>query len=235
MRRALRGRLVAALLLAVRLRPGDSAADLVPGPGPGEDRRRHPELRELKDAAGVEDCAPGDGRPVDGGLPDVTLPCLGGGRDVDLSSLRGPLVRQPLGVLVRAVPHGDAGPPGLPRAVRRPGRVLGIDYEDPQTGAAMELRRATGRDLPAARRPAERAPGQGAVPGPDGLPFFALVDADGEVAHRSAGGVDVRRRAGRPGRRAPRGRPVSAATGVELPDWLRPVQDGGRVDHRRTS
>ena len=34
----------------------------------------------------------GCNEPVDGGLPDLTLPCLGGGPDVDLSSLRGPMV-----------------------------------------------------------------------------------------------------------------------------------------------
>ncbi|MDO9455558.1 TlpA disulfide reductase family protein [Nocardioides sp.] len=48
-----------------------------------------PALREQKAAAGIDDCIPGDG---DGKLPALTLPCLGGGPDVDLSSLRGPML-----------------------------------------------------------------------------------------------------------------------------------------------
>jgi thiol-disulfide isomerase/thioredoxin len=49
-----------------------------------------PELRELKAEIGIEDCVPGTA--ADGALPDVTLACLGGGPDVDLASLEGPLV-----------------------------------------------------------------------------------------------------------------------------------------------
>ena len=48
-----------------------------------------PDLRELKAEIGMEDCVPG---PGGGALPEITLPCLGGGTSVDLSSLRGPLV-----------------------------------------------------------------------------------------------------------------------------------------------
>ena len=51
-----------------------------------------PALREVKARIGMDDCVPGEGEAVDGGLPDVTLPCLGGGPDVDLASLRGPMV-----------------------------------------------------------------------------------------------------------------------------------------------
>ena len=49
-----------------------------------------PQLREQKAAAGIEPCEPGTGSG--GELPDLTLPCLGGGSDVDLSTLRGPLL-----------------------------------------------------------------------------------------------------------------------------------------------
>ena len=42
-----------------------------------------PELREVKARIGMEDCEPGTGAPVEGGLPDLTLPCLAGGPDVD--------------------------------------------------------------------------------------------------------------------------------------------------------
>ena len=48
-----------------------------------------PQLRALKADAGVAACRPGSGQ---GQLPELTLPCLGGGRSVDLSTLQGPLV-----------------------------------------------------------------------------------------------------------------------------------------------
>ncbi len=50
-----------------------------------------PALREAKQRIGMEDCVPGDGSPVEGGLPELTLPCLGGGEDVELSALAGHL------------------------------------------------------------------------------------------------------------------------------------------------
>ena len=77
-----------------------------------------PELRELKAEAGIEDCAPG---PGGGALPAVTLACLGGGPAVDLSSLRGPMVINMWQSGLHRLREGDADPPGLPRAPRRPG------------------------------------------------------------------------------------------------------------------
>ncbi len=97
------------------------------------------ELREAKAEAGIEDCVPGDAEPVEGGLPEIVLPCFGGGPDVDLSTLRGPLVvnlwaswcgpcRRELPVLQDFYDqHGEQVP------------VLGVDFQDPATGLAMEL------------------------------------------------------------------------------------------------
>lgn len=96
------------------------------------------ELRDAKAAAGIEDCVPGDAEPVEGGLPEIVLPCFGGGPDVDLSTLRGPLVLNVwaswCGACRREMPvleafyaeHGDRVP------------VLGVDFQDPTTGVAME-------------------------------------------------------------------------------------------------
>lgn len=97
------------------------------------------ELREAKAAAGIEDCVPGEAEPVEGGLPETVLPCFGGGPDVDLSTVRGPLVlnlwaswcgpcRRELPVLQEFHDqHGEQVP------------VLGVDFQDPATGLAMEL------------------------------------------------------------------------------------------------
>lgn len=99
-----------------------------------------PELAKLREAAGIPVCPEADAtaEPVADGLPELTLPCLGGGPDVELSALRGePMVlnvwaswcgpcEQELPVLQRL--HGTG-------AVR----VLGVDIEDPQPDTALEL------------------------------------------------------------------------------------------------
>src|SRR5687767_2173764 len=72
------------------------------GVGPADDPGPWPEapvpssapsldLAAQKKAAGIEDCPTSDDAvPVaDSGLPDVTLGCLGGGREVRLAGLRG--------------------------------------------------------------------------------------------------------------------------------------------------
>ena len=152
-------------------------------PPPGEARIDvdTPQLRQAKAEAGVADCRPGDGSPVEGGLPDVTLPCLGGGTDVDLGGLRGPLVvnlfaswcgpcRDEMPVIERFhQQHGDRV------------AVLGIDYEDPQVDGAMTLVRDTGVTYPLLADPQARLRGAGPFPGRMGLPMFALVDDDGRA------------------------------------------------------
>ena len=169
-----------AVLTTVLLLSGctdDESPDFVPGPGPAKVDVDTPELRQLKKEAGVEDCAPGTGEPVDGGLPSVDLPCLGGGPAVDPATLRGPLVvnlwaswcspcRQEMPVLQSFhEQYGDQVP------------MLGIDYEDPQATAALELVQDTGVTYPLLADPqAEFAL--------RGLPYLALVDEDGRVVHR---------------------------------------------------
>lgn len=139
-----------------------------------------PALREDKEAAGIEDCVPGEGDPVDGGLPTLTLPCFGGGPDVDLSTLRGPLVlnvwaswcgpcRQEMPVLQDFYDqHGDTVP------------VLGVDFQDPNTGLAMQQLAQRGVTYPSV------ADAGGELRGEPlrvtALPLTALIAEDGTVA-----------------------------------------------------
>ena len=171
MRRALAGLAAGVVLTGCTAEP----------PPPGEARIDvdTPQLRQAKADAGVADCRPGDGSPVEGGLPDVTLPCLGGGTAVDLGSLRGPLVvnlfaswcgpcREEMPVIERFhQQHGDRV------------AVLGIDYEDPQVPGAMALVRETGVTYPLLADPQARLQGAGPFPGRMGLPMFAFVDEAG--------------------------------------------------------
>jgi thiol-disulfide isomerase/thioredoxin len=138
-----------------------------------------PELAALRAEAGMEPCGAPERPPVEGGLPEVTLPCLGGGEDVTLSSLRGPLVvnlwaswcgpcREELPYYERL--HEQGGVP-----------VLGIDYQDVLPAEALQLAAETGVTYPSLADPG------GALRGPlrvRGLPLLLLVAEDGTVAYR---------------------------------------------------
>lgn len=155
-----------------------------PIPGPSRVEVDTPELRELKEQAGVEPCVPGRGDEVDGGMPDVTLSCFGGGPDVTLSSLRGPMVvnlwaswcgpcREEMPLLQSFhEQYGDRVP------------LLGINWQDVQATAAMELVVETGVTYPLLADPDALL---GTVDGMPvrGLPGIVLLDGDGRVAYRN--------------------------------------------------
>ncbi|ANH37982.1 Sporulation thiol-disulfide oxidoreductase A precursor [Nocardioides dokdonensis FR1436] len=127
---------------------GGGDGSFVPAPGPARIDVETPALRDMKAEAGIEDCRPGTGAPVEGGLPELELACFGGGPGVDLSALRGPLVlnawfatcapcKRELPVLQDFYEqHGDEVD------------VLGVDYADPITEGAMQLLTRSGVTYP---------------------------------------------------------------------------------------
>lgn len=137
-----------------------------------------PQLRQEKQAAGVEPCRPGTGANE---LPAITLPCFGGGPDVDLSTLEGPLVinvwagwcgpcRKEMPVLEKFhQQYGDRVP------------IIGVDYSDPQVGSAMDLVLETGVTYPLLADPQENLLGVEPFPTMFALPMMVFVGADGSV------------------------------------------------------
>lgn len=140
-----------------------------------------PELRKLKSRTDVAACSPGPGEHVDGGMPAVTLPCLGGGKDVDVSGLRGPMVvnlwaswcppcRKELPLYQRFhEKYGDRVP------------VLGIDYQDTQPGPALELVRDSGVTYPQLADPQSDLSLAEPLPNIVGLPYVILIDRSGAI------------------------------------------------------
>lgn len=145
---------LAAALLAIVAVAGCSSsepASTKPTFGGGAPRTIDPaDLAAAKSQAGIEDCPVADGTPTgDDALPDLTLPCLGGGPAVNLAGLAGtPTVinlwasncapcRKELPLLAKADrEYGDAL------------RIIGIDYKDPAPDAAIELARLSGVTYP---------------------------------------------------------------------------------------
>lgn len=179
MRRAL-----TAVVLAATLLTGCSAVT-PPDDDPKRSRTKvdTPELRRLKQAAQVEPCTPSRAPEVEGGMPEVTLPCLGGGQDVDVSGLRGPMVvnlwaswcgpcRDELPIYQQFhEKYGDQV------------RVVGIDFNDEMPRSALELLDETGATYPQLADINSDLSLQDPLPNFQGLPAIIFIDKDGSVVN----------------------------------------------------
>lgn len=150
-----------------------------------------PALREVKVRIGMEDCVPGDGEPVEGGLPEVTLPCLGGGSEVDLSALRGPLV---INLWQANCTPCEKEMPALEQFHQQYAdrvTILGIDFNDVHPGRALALAEDTGVTYPSLADPGGELMAEDTFAvGRRGMPAFVFVDEDGTVVGQDSGGVD---------------------------------------------
>ena len=149
-----------------------------------------PALRQAKDRIGMQDCEPGTGEPVDGGLPSVTLPCLGGGPAVDLSSLRGPMVinlwQANCGPCRKEMPALQAFHEQYADQVA----VVGIDFNDVHPDGAMALAEDTGATYPSVADPGGDLMAEETFAiARRGLPVFLFVDETGRVVGEDSGGI----------------------------------------------
>ena len=179
-------RTVAAVLLALLF--AGCTQGFLPGVGePGATTptaSRSADLVAARKAAGIADCPPPSGaKPVAGGLPDVTLDCLGGGEGVRLAGLRGPLVVNLWAQWCEPCRSESTYLATFAKAQKKVG-VLGIDYSDPQTALAIEFARETGMTY------AHLEDQENTLKGPlgvTGIPYTFLVDAKGRIVARHPG------------------------------------------------
>lgn len=181
---------VAALLLAAALTACSSDGGRIDVRPPDVDVDT-PALREVKARIGMETCEPGAGEPVEGGLPELTLPCLGGGPDVELSSLRGPMVIN--------LWQANCAPcreemPALEEFHQRHGdrvAMVGVDFNDVHPDGALALAEETGATYPSVADPGGELMTEDAFAiARRGLPAFVFVDEDGVVVGQDSGGVE---------------------------------------------
>jgi len=143
-----------------------------------------PDLQDARRAAGIADCpASSDAPAVAGGLPDVTLGCLGGGPSVRLAGLRGPLLVNFWAQWCDPC-RAEAGHLAAFASTSTGVGVLGVDYTDPRPELAIEFAQLTAMTYPHLADPdaVTKAPLQ-----ISGIPASFLVDADGRVVARHYG------------------------------------------------
>lgn len=139
-----------------------------------------PELVHLKKRAGIANCPPSTtSHPAsDDALPDTTLPCLGGGRDVRLAGLDGPMLINVWGSY--CAPCRDELPvlQQVHQAAGDKLTVLGIDYQDPAPAAALQLAAVSGVTFPSVADPGADVHADLEV---IGLPQTLFVDDQGAI------------------------------------------------------
>lgn len=139
----------------------------------------------MRRSAGIPECEPaGPGSPVVGGLPDLTLDCLGGDSTVRLASLRGPMLVNLWATW--CAPCRSEGPMLARFAAAASERVsvVGVNTADPDPRAAAEFAKEIGWRHRQLQDPDHLLPD---ALGLKGLPITLFVDAEGRIVYRQVG------------------------------------------------
>jgi thiol-disulfide isomerase/thioredoxin len=147
-----------------------------------------PDLVAYKLRTDIPDCPKVAADPVPGGMPSVTVPCLGGGRAVDVAGLRGPMIvnfwASWCGDCVKEMPALAAFAKGQSTV-----KVVGIDVLDTGPGAALQLAGRSHVGYPLLADPDGTLDHASPLPVIPGLPFTAFVDATGRLVHYQTGAM----------------------------------------------
>lgn len=170
---------VLAVLVAATLLAGCGAPTLTPPKNHGVDVGTAALVAQKKQTQ-LPDCpATTADTAAPHGLPDVSLPCLGGGRSVRLSHLRGPLVINLWAQWCVNCPAELAYYEQFAKQYAGKVGVLGVDWQDVQPAAALRLARAKRLSYP------QIADTGGQVPS-RGLPKLIMIDKSGAVVFDEA-------------------------------------------------
>lgn len=176
--------LAAGLVLALLLAGCAPPVGVGPAPGATQPAPRPSDLLAARQAAGIADCpADSDAPGVAGGLPDLTLECLGGDSSVRLAGLRGPLLINLWAQWCEPC-RAEAGYLSAFATTQDEVAVLGINYQDPRPELAIEFAQLVGATYPHLVDEETASKGPLGVPG---IPLTLLIDAEGKVVARHPG------------------------------------------------
>jgi thiol-disulfide isomerase/thioredoxin len=162
----------------------ESPTEAVPTPESSAD------LAAMKKAAGIADCPKSDPdvAAVPSGLPDVVLPCLGGGREVRLAGLRGkPMM---INIWAQWCEPCRAEAPYLADVAttnKSDLMIVGIDHADPRPDLAIEFAQLSTWTYPQVADPDVVLRAELQITGP---PQTFFIRPDGTIAYRHAGPFD---------------------------------------------
>ena len=160
------------------------------GSDQGQPFPNNPDHAHLVAVARLEPCPASSGPAGSGGLPDVTLRCLGNGPAVHMASLRGSPTLLNLwgswcGPCQKETPYLQQAHARLGRSVR----FLGVDTED-QADSALDF---AAHVRPPMRYPSVLDDNKAvllAVHGPSAVPMSIFLDASGHIVHVSIESYD---------------------------------------------
>ncbi len=142
------------------------------------------DLVAARKAAGIEDCPSiGKAAAVSGGLPDLTLDCLGGDTTVRLAALRGPMLVNLWAQWCEPC-RAEAAHLSAFASTQHEVAVLGINYADPDPALAIEFAQLTAATYPQLADPDHTLK---APLGVAGIPYTLLIDAEGRIVARHPG------------------------------------------------
>jgi thiol-disulfide isomerase/thioredoxin len=144
-----------------------------------------PDLVASKKQSDIPNCPKTPAGSVDGGMPAVTVPCLGGGRPVDMAGLRGPMIvnfwaswcgscREEMPALAAYAKSQSAV------------KVLGVDFLDRQPGAALDLAKRSRVAYPLVADPRGALDRASPLPHISAMPMTVFLDSQGAIAHIEA-------------------------------------------------
>jgi thiol-disulfide isomerase/thioredoxin len=141
-----------------------------------------PDLVASKKQSDVPNCPRTSAGSVDGGMPAITVPCLGGGRPVDMAGLRGPMI-----VNFWASWCGSCRDemPALASFARSQSavKVIGVDFLDTQPAAALDLAKRSSVAYPLVADPKGALDRAAPLPHISAMPMTVFLDANGTIAH----------------------------------------------------
>lgn len=180
-------RLVLAVLAMALLLSACGAPRLTPPP-PSQIKLDAPDMVAMKAKSHIEDCPKPEVPSGAGTLPKMTIQCLGGGRAVDLSTLKGPLV---LNFWWNGCVPCEKEMPALAAFYQQYGDqvpILGVDSTDVYPGVALRKAIKWGVTFPLVGDPGGDL--QGTKLSIHNYPSFFFLSADGTLTGPVVGGLN---------------------------------------------